>query len=217
MTATPYARCCYPDADRPSPPPRSPLECSGPRQAARRWASAPHAPAPSAPHAPATVGLRRCQGCHRGQSFNVLWLGPTFQCTLARDPGVRRYYVRRRVQKWRPFWLPDVRLSVTDTATQWHVVPHKASRDAQSDTHTQCYYIRLRPLASQAPSASRTRAASSSVMNPVWTRWPRAHLWWTHLPAHGPTLGLTMRCPGRILAPHTWQSDGRRAVGAFAM
>ena len=120
---------CYPDADRPSPPLRSPLEFSGPRQAARRWASAPHAPAPSAPHAPATVGLRRCQGCHRGQSFNVLWLGPTFQCTLARDPGVRRYYVRRRVQKWRPFWLPDVRLSVNDTATQWHVVPHKASRD----------------------------------------------------------------------------------------
>ena len=40
---------CYPDADRPSSPPRSPLECSGPRQAARRWASAPHAPAPSAP------------------------------------------------------------------------------------------------------------------------------------------------------------------------
>ena len=32
-----------------SPPPRSPLEFSGPRQAARRWASAPHAPAPSAP------------------------------------------------------------------------------------------------------------------------------------------------------------------------
>ena len=37
---------CYPDADRPFPPPRSPLEFSGPRQAARRWASAPHAPAP---------------------------------------------------------------------------------------------------------------------------------------------------------------------------
>ena len=37
---------CYSDADRPFPPPRSPLECSGPRQAARRWASAPHAPAP---------------------------------------------------------------------------------------------------------------------------------------------------------------------------
>ena len=36
----------YPIADRPFPPPRSPLECSGPRQAARRWASAPHAPAP---------------------------------------------------------------------------------------------------------------------------------------------------------------------------
>ena len=39
----------YSIADRPFPPPRSPLECSGPRQAARRWASAPHAPAPSAP------------------------------------------------------------------------------------------------------------------------------------------------------------------------
>ena len=40
---------CYSDADRPFSPPRSPLECSGPRQAARRWASATHAPAPSAP------------------------------------------------------------------------------------------------------------------------------------------------------------------------
>ena len=35
----------YSIADRPFPPPRSPLECSGSRQAARRWASAPHAPA----------------------------------------------------------------------------------------------------------------------------------------------------------------------------
>ena len=49
MTATPYAPAALLVADRPFPPPRSPLEFSGPRQAARRWASAPHAPAPSAP------------------------------------------------------------------------------------------------------------------------------------------------------------------------
>ena len=43
----------YSIADRPFPPPRSPLEFSGPRQAARRWASAPHAPAPPRPaHTP---------------------------------------------------------------------------------------------------------------------------------------------------------------------
>ena len=30
MTATPYALVCYPDADRPFPPPRSPLEFFGP-------------------------------------------------------------------------------------------------------------------------------------------------------------------------------------------
>ena len=46
VTATPYAPVALLVADRPFSPPRSPLECSGPRQAARRWASAPHAPAP---------------------------------------------------------------------------------------------------------------------------------------------------------------------------
>ena len=55
MTATPYALVCYPDADRPFPPPRSPLEFVGPDKLSvvRRWASAPHAPAPLRPaHTP---------------------------------------------------------------------------------------------------------------------------------------------------------------------
>ena len=40
---------CYSDADRPFSPPRSPLECSGPRQAARRCGPLPCTPPPLLP------------------------------------------------------------------------------------------------------------------------------------------------------------------------
>ena len=39
----------YPDADRPFPPPRSRLELSGPRQAARRYGPLPRTPSPLLP------------------------------------------------------------------------------------------------------------------------------------------------------------------------
>ena len=55
VTATPYAPAALLVADRPFSPPRSPLECSGPRQAARRYGPLPRTPPPLLPlaHTPA--------------------------------------------------------------------------------------------------------------------------------------------------------------------
>ena len=55
VTATPYAPAALLVADRPFPPPRSRLELSGPRQAARRYGPLPRTPPPLLPlaHTPA--------------------------------------------------------------------------------------------------------------------------------------------------------------------